>query len=84
MYSAMLPMWKDYSKSPVMIKHTNKILEATEYRNPGQTANVAMDQLLCAIKKKIQWDNPNGFEKDFPLMMGPLHIEMAYLCAIGS
>ena len=48
----MLPMWRDSSKCPAMIKHANKILEATEYRNPGQTANVAMDQLLYAIKKK--------------------------------
>ena len=83
--SAMLPMWRDSSKCPAMIRHAmNKILEATEYLNPGQTAVVAMDQPLYAIGKKIQWHNPNGFGKDFVLMMGPLHIEMAYLGAIGS
>ena len=43
-----------------------------------------MDQPLYAMGKKIQWHNPNGFGKDFVLMMGPLHIEMAYLGAIGS
>ena len=83
--SAMLPMWRDPSKCPAMIKHAmNKILEATEYLNPGQTAVVAMDQLLYAIGKKIQWHNPNGFGKDLALIMGPLYIEIAYLDAIGS
>ena len=74
----MLPMWRDPSKYPAMIKHAmNKILEATEYLNPGQTAVVAMDQPLYAIGKKIQWHNPDGFGKNFVVMMGSLHIEMA-------
>ena len=82
--SAMLPMWRDPSKCPAMIKHAmKKILEATEYLSPGQKAVVAMDQPLYAIGKKIQWHNPNDFGKDFVLMMGPLHIEMAYLGATG-
>ena len=54
----MLPMWRDSSKGPAMIKHANKILEATEYRNPGQRAVVALDQRLYAIGKKNQWHNP--------------------------
>ena len=43
-----------------------------------------MDQPLYAIGKKIQWHNPDGFGKNFVVMMGSLHIEMAYLGAIGS
>ena len=42
-----------------------------------------MDQPVYAIAKQVQWSKPEDY-KDVVVMMGPLHIEMAFLNAIGD
>ena len=60
--SAMLPIWRDDSKSPATIKHVIDVLiTATLFLNPGQTPVIGMDQPLYAIAKRIQWDNPTSY-----------------------
>ena len=50
--SAMLPIWRDDSKSPATIKHLLDVLiHATDYLNPGQAAVIGFDQPLYAIAK---------------------------------
>ena len=41
------------------------------------------DQPAYALGKKVQWMFPDQF-RDVLWMMGPLHIEMAFLDAIGN
>ena len=47
--SALLPVWRDDSKSPAMIKYSVDVVkDAVAYLNPGQTPVVAFDQPLFA------------------------------------
>ena len=50
--SALLPLWRDDSKSPAMIKHSLDIVkDAVTCLNHGQTPVVAFDQPLSFSKK---------------------------------
>ena len=82
--SALLPVWKDDSKSPAMIKHSlDVVMDAVAYLNPGQTPVVAFDQPLFALAKKIQWYHPDTYGR-LVMMMGPLHTEMAFMNTVGD
>ena len=42
--SAMLPIWRDDSKSPATIKHLLDVLiHATGFENPGQAAAIGFE-----------------------------------------
>ena len=84
--SALLPMWRESSKSPAMIRHAiNVIIRAVQHLNPFQTPVIAFDQPLYAIGKTIQWNFPNKYgPAKLILMLGPLHTEMAYLSVLGD
>ena len=82
--SALLPIWRDDSKSPSTIRHTIEIIaQAVKHLNPGQTPVVTFDQPLYAIAKRLQWYYPDQYGK-FVIMMGALHIEMATLSTLGD
>ena len=85
-FSALLPMWRESSKSPAMLKHSMMVIaKAIEFLNPGQTPMITFDQPLCAISKQLQWNFTNqcGQER-FVIMLGPLHTEMAFLSVLGD
>ena len=84
--SGLLPMWRDSSKSPAMIKHAIDIVsKAIQHLNPGQTPVVTFDQPLYAIAKAIQWSVPTQYGiENLVLMLGPLHTEMAYMSTLGD
>ena len=82
--SVLLPVWKDDSKSPAMIKHSlDVVMDVAAYLNPGQTPVVAFDQPLFALAKKIQWYHPDTHGR-LVMMMGPLHAEMAFMNTVGD
>ena len=59
----MLPVWRDDSKSPAMIKHCLDVIhDDVSYLNPGQKTVVAFDQPLYAITKRFQYHFPNKYE----------------------
>ena len=61
------------------------INKAVQHLNPGQTPVIAFDQPLYELAKRIQWHFPEQFGiSKFMVMMGPLHIEMSFMGAIGS
>lgn len=84
--SAILPLFKEDSKSVAMIKHSmNVVQQAASFVNPGQTPVIAFDQPLYAISKTIQWNWKENFgEEKFVIIMGALHIEMAALKTLGK
>jgi len=44
-----------------------------------------MDQPLYAVAKQIQWNFPEKYgEKQFVIIFSGLHVEMAFLKAIGG
>ena len=84
--SSLLPLFPDQAKSAAMICHSLNIIKAcVNHLNYGQTPVVAMDQPLYAVAKQIQWNFPEKYgERRFVIMFGGLHIEMAFLKAIGG
>ena len=69
-----------------MMKHGMDVLKnATQHLNPGQVPVVTVDCALYPILKKIQWTWPELYgEEKYVVMMGDLHIEMAFFAAIGD
>ena len=50
--SVILPLWRESSKSPAIIKHSIMVIvKAIEFLNPGQTPVITFDQLLYVISK---------------------------------
>ena len=77
--SALLPVWRDDSKSPAMIKHSLDVVkDAVAHLNTGQTPVVTFDQALFALAKKIPWHDPDTYGQ-LVTLMGPLHTEMAFM-----
>ena len=83
---SMLPLFHDQAKSVAMIRHSmNTVKAAVEVLNPGQVPVLACDQPLCSLAKQIQWTWPESYgEKQFVIMFGGLHIEMAILKVLGD
>ena len=83
--SVLLPLFREGSKSATMIRHSMKVVkQAVDHVNPDQTPVIALDQPLYAIAKQIQWNWSDIYgEKQFVIMMGALHIEMAALKTLG-
>ena len=55
------------------------------FLNPGQIPVVALDQRLYTIAKKVQWTCPNEFGEDhFVVVLGGMHVEMAFMPMIGD
>ena len=84
--SALLPIWRDDSKSPATIRHVLNVLKkAVHLLNPGQPIVSTLDQPLYAIAKKLQWYFPKEYGiSDFVFVLGSLHVEMAMLSALGD
>ena len=83
---ALLPMLRDVAHSPAMVKHGMNIIQQITVRvNPGQIPVLTVDQPLYAIAKNIQWKWPDEYgERQYVVLMGGLHIEMAMLKVIGD
>ena len=61
------------------------IKQSINFLNPGQIPVVALDQPLYAIPRKVQWTWPNEYGEDhFVVVLGGLHIEMAFMSIIGD
>ena len=83
----MLPVFTEDSKSvAMMIMHAMLLIkQSINFLNPGQIPVVALDQPLYAIIKKVQLTWPNEFGKDhFVVILGRLHIEIAFMSMIGD
>ena len=82
--STMLPLIKESINSPAVVYHCLYLISKLTLKlNPNQIPIVTADQPVYAIAKQVQWNYPENFESYF-LMLRPLHIEMAFLNAIGD
>ena len=59
------------------------IMELTEKLNPSQATIITADQPVYTLGKQVQWMFPEMYQ-NLIWMMGPLHIEMAYMSAIDD
>lgn len=83
---SLLPLFRDGAHSPAMVKHGMNIIQQITARvNPDQIPVLTVDQPLYAIAKRIQWKWPEEYgERQYVVLMGGLHIEMAMLKVIGD
>ena len=82
--SVLLPLLNDSVNSPVMVFHCLQLItNLTNHLNPVQNPVITADQPVYALLKQIQWRYPEKFSNAC-IMMGPLHIEMAFLNGIGK
>ena len=84
--TSLLPLFRESAHQPAMIEYSMKLVkDLTAYLNPDQTTLLTMAQPLFAIAKQIPWKNPDLYgEGNFLVMMGGLHIEMAFLKCLGD
>ena len=83
--SVLMPLFREDSKSTVMIKHGMDVVnQAVSHLNSQQTPVIAFGQPLFAIVKHVQWNWKELYEQDFVVMMGALHIEMVALKTLGN
>ena len=83
--SILLPILLESVNSPSVARHCMEIIkQLTQHLNQSQKQIIITgDQPVYALGKKVQWMFPDQF-RDVLWMMGPLHIEMAFLDAIGN
>ena len=82
--SILLPLLVESINSPAMVRHCmDVIIKTISYLNPKQKVIITGDQPVYALGKQVQWNYQNRYSTVF-WMMGPLHIEMAFLSTIGD
>jgi len=82
--STLLPLLEESINSAAMVRHCmNLLINLTNHLNHGQVTVVTADQPVYALGKQVQWRFPETY-KNTLWMLGPLHIEMAFLNAIGD
>ena len=59
------------------------VAKLTNHLNPDQTSVMTADKPVFTIAKQLQWQYPERFDQMF-IMLGPLHIKMAFMSAIGD
>ena len=81
-----MPFLQVSAHSVATIKNSmDKIKEAINVLNPGQTPVIVVDQPLFALAKQIQWQLLDTYGEDkFIVMFGGFHIEMAALKLCGD
>ena len=84
--TSLLPLFKDDSKSPSMVRHGFDVIRrTTNFLNPLQTPVMEVDQPLFAIAKQIQWLFPDEYGEDvFVVLLGGLHLEKASFSMLGQ
>ena len=84
--NSSLPLIDHLSHDINFQSHIMKIaMDYTNFLNPGQRTIGCSDCPLYAIKKKLQWSNPNVFPSGQYLpFMGGLHIEQLFLKINGQ
>ena len=82
--STLFPLFFEPINSPAMVRYCMKIIKRlVDFLNPSQVSVIAGDQPAYALGKKVQWMYPSH-HNGIVWMMGPLHIGMAFLSAIGT
>ena len=82
--NVLLPLSEKSVNSPAMVRHCVKIVKPLFSKLIlGQFNVITGDQPVYTLGKQIQWKHTDEC-KDVLWMMGPFHIEMAFISAIGN
>lgn len=74
---------KSVNSLPVVHRCMKLVAKLTNHLNPDQTSVMTADKPVFTIAKQLQWQYPERFDQMF-IMLGPLHIKMAFMSAIGD
>ena len=82
----LLPLLHENINSMAVVGHTFNIIKQILLKsNPNQCPVITADQPVYALCKQVQWLYPDQYGGDkLVMMMGALHIEVAYLSTIGD
>ena len=82
--STLLPLLNESINSTAMVRQCIEIIQGIiKLLNPSQKVVITADQPVYVLGKRVQWMYPEKYHNAIWLM-GPLHIEMSYMSAIGS
>jgi hypothetical protein len=84
--STLLPLLNESVNSTAMLRHTMGVVKQILLKlNPQQPIVLTADQPVYAHGKQVQWMYPEFYgESNVVMMMGALHIEMAFFNTIGD
>ena len=78
-FLTLMPLLDESINSSAMVRHcVNLTSKLTNPLNPGQVTIITADQPVFAIGKQVECRYPGKF-KDMVWMLGPLHIEIAFM-----
>jgi len=82
----LMPIFHEKAATAAMIKHGMDMLKrATHFLNPEEILVISLDAPLFALAKFVQWNwSQTHGEKNFVVMFGGLHIEMAMWKTFGD
>ena len=81
---ALLPPLPESINSTALVRHCITVIcKIIEHVNPGQSPVITGGHLVYVLGKQVQFIYPLEFDKVI-WMMSPLHIEMAFISAIGD
>ena len=79
----LLPLIDEEIATPATTRHCMRIVKIiTEKLSPGQSPVITGDQPVYTLGKQMQWMYPDEF-KIVIWMMGPLHIEIAFMAVLS-
>ena len=82
--SSLLPLLNESINSHAMVQHCTEVIsQITTKLNPGQKVIIIADQPVYALGKQVQRAYNEKYDNVL-FMLGPLHIEMAFLNVIGD
>eukprot|EP00112_Aurelia_sp_Birch-Aquarium-sp1_P011752 Seg2473.2 transcript_id=Seg2473.2/GoldUCD/mRNA.D3Y31 product="hypothetical protein" protein_id=Seg2473.2/GoldUCD/D3Y31 len=84
--STLLPLLNESVNSTAMLRRTMGVVKQILLKlNPQQAVVLTADQPVYALGKQVKWMYPEFYgESKIVMMMGALHIEMAFLNTIGD
>ncbi|KAK3912859.1 Chromosome-associated kinesin KIF4 [Frankliniella fusca] len=86
--NALLPLFESCSEDVDMMRHGMSLVKLlVEHLNGGQVPVLCVDQPLYKLARLVQWNSPSSdrlAENNFFVMLGPFHIEKAFLSVIGQ
>ena len=82
--SVLLPLLDESINSTATVRHCIEIVQnITNNLNPTEKVIITADQPVHALGKQVQWMYQERYGNVL-WMMGPLHIELAYMSATGD
>ncbi len=86
--NTLLPLFENCSEDADMMRHGMRLVwQLVNHLNKGQIPVLCADLPLYKLARLIQWNSASDdvlAENNFFMLLGPFHIEKAFLAVIGQ